>query len=526
MANAPADVLAPEKLRLLRSLTLEDTLHYWEQVERAASKRKRIQDAHRLLCKSDLYYLLVRGCRRDDLLHDFFYARCREVEASPNGHLDLWAREHGKSSIITFGLTIQDILRDPNVTIGIFSHTRPIAKAFLRQIMRELESNKILHSAFPDVLWGEDVRQAPKWSEDDGIIVKRTANPNEGTVEAWGLVDGQPTSKHFKILLYDDVVVAGSVTTPEMIQKTNTELERSYNLGTTPGIKRMAGTRWHFNDYYRLVIDRKTFIPREHPGREGGTEEGRSVYWAEDVHKQKRRDMGPYTYASQICLNPKADAAMGFKREWLRYYKRVTPKGMNGYILVDSANAKRKESDYTSIWAVLLGTDLNYYAYDFVRDRLNLTERVDRVMLLHRRLCDVGVRIQQVRWERYGMMGDIEALKTEQEKQNYRFDVTEVAGQVAKDDRIRRLLPIFENHRFYLPETKHVTDWQKNTVDLVHSFIEEEYFPFPACAHKDMLDSLSRIAEPDLKLVWPKEEKPQETTPQIYSQQPATAWMA
>jgi hypothetical protein len=127
----------------------------------------------RLLVCSDLYYLLVRVCKRVDMLNEFAFARCREVEAAPNGYVDLWAREHFKSSIITFGLTIQDILKDPEITFGLFSHTRPIAKAFLRQIMRELEENKTLKAAFPDVLW-EDVRQAPKWSEDDGIIVKRS----------------------------------------------------------------------------------------------------------------------------------------------------------------------------------------------------------------------------------------------------------------------------------------------------------------------------------------------------------------
>ena len=236
--------------------------------------------------------------------------------------------------------------------------------------------------------------------------------------------------------------------------------------------------------------------------------------------------MGPYTYAAQILLKPKADAEMGFKREWLRYYRILTPKGMNGYILVDSANAKRKESDYTSIWAVLLGVDANYYAFAMVRDRLNLTERTERVISLHRRLKDVGVKIQQVRWERYGMMADIEALKTEQEKQNYRFDVVEVAGQTAKDDRIRRLLPIFEQGRFSLPVSLHVTDWEKTTVDLVHSFVEEEFYPFPTCLHKDMLDSLSRIAELDLKLVWPKEQVPQPAPPPPNIQHTATAWMA
>lgn len=76
---------------------------------------------------------MVRLLRRVNLNKDWLFERCREVQASPNGHLDLWAREHGKSSIITFGATIQDILKDREITVGIFSHTRPIAKTFLRQ---------------------------------------------------------------------------------------------------------------------------------------------------------------------------------------------------------------------------------------------------------------------------------------------------------------------------------------------------------------------------------------------------------
>jgi len=103
------------------------------------------------------------------MLHPWIYARTREVEASPNGHLDLWSRGHYKSSIITFGLTIQNILQNPDVTVGIFSHTRPIAKAFLRQIMRELEGNIVLHQTFPDILWGKDVRQAQSGLKTTGL---------------------------------------------------------------------------------------------------------------------------------------------------------------------------------------------------------------------------------------------------------------------------------------------------------------------------------------------------------------------
>ena len=500
---------------------MRDAIAYWDEAERLAERKGKPQIAVRVLAQADLYYLLVRCCRRTDMLHEFAFERCREVEANPDGYLDLWAREHYKSTIITFGLTIQDILKDPDITFGIFSHTRPIAKAFLRQIMRELEGNKILHGAFPDILWGEDTRAAPKWSEDDGIIVRRKSNPNEATIEAWGLVDGQPTSKHFKVLLYDDVVVAGSVTTPEMITKTMTELERSYNLGTTPGIKRAAGTRWHFNDAYRTVIDRGTFSSREHPGRVGGSEEGESVFWPEETHRTKRRDMGPYTYAAQILLNPKADALQGFKREWLRKYKRIDHERLNWYLCVDAASSKKKGSDYTSMWAVGLGRDGNYYAVPEVRDRLNLKERSDRLFDLHRKY-----KPKQVRYEKYGLMADIEHMQSRMENENYRFQITEVGGQTSKADRIKRLIPLFEAGRVWIPESLHVADWQKVMVDNVHAFIEEEFYPFPVGLHDDMLDALSRIAEPELKLTWPKEEKPQPAPyePKIHSTQ--QAWMS
>ena len=492
----------------LRALPMVDAIRFWDEMEKTGAAQNRMIAVVRALCVADLFYLLVRACKRNDMLCDFAYERCREVEAAPDGYLDLWAREHFKSSVITFGLTIQDILKDPNTTFGLFSHTRPIAKAFLRQIMREFEENETLHAAFPDVLWGRDIRAAPKWSEDDGIIVRRTENPKEATIEAWGLVDGQPTSKHFKKLLYDDVVVQASVTTPEQIEKTMTALEQSYNLGVTPGgIRRMVGTRWHFNDAHRTVVDRQTFMPREHPGRKGGTEDGESVFWADEIHLQKRRDMGPYTYAAQILLNPKADAMQGFKREWLRYWKKMLPetvKRMNGYILVDAASSKKKGSDYTSMFVVGLGVDKNRYVLDMVRDRLNLKERGERLFDLHRKWSDKGLRIRQVRYERYGLMADIEHMQARMEEEGYRFSITEVGGATAKADRIKRLLPLFEQSQIWLPEHMYVTDWQRNTVDLVRAFVEEEYMAFPVGMHDDMLDALARMEEPDLSLQWPK----------------------
>jgi predicted phage terminase large subunit-like protein len=461
----------------------------------------------RARCRTDLFYLLTEVLDRKDIDRPWLRARCEEVQANPDGYLDLWAREHYKSTIITFGKTIQDILAThgdgavgQEVTIGIFSHTRPIAKAFLRQIKGELERNRRLRELFPDILYANPHKDSPKWSEDEGITVQRKSNPKEQTLEAWGLVDGQPTSKHFRVLVYDDVVTKDSVTTPDMIAKTTGAIELSYNLGAEGGVMRFIGTRYHYNDTYRTIEERGTAKVRKYAATVDGTPQGEPVLLSAETLADKRRNMGPYTFACQMLQDPRADETQGFREEWLRYWGGGDGRGLSVYILVDPANSKKAGSDYTVMWVVGLGMDRNYYILDVLRDRLNLTQRCDRLLALHRKW-----RPMEVRYERYGMQADIQHIEAEQERQKYRFKITEVAGQTSKPDRIKRLIPLFEQGRIYLPQLHWVTNYEGKSVDMIHVFKEEEYKAFPVSLHDDMLDALARIEEPDLTLAWPME---------------------
>lgn len=454
----------------------------------------------RTWCQTDLFFLLRYMCRRVDMENNWIFDRCREVQLGPDGYLDLWARGHYKSSILTFGQTIQDILNNPEITIGIFSHTRPIAKGFLRQIKRELESNETLKAIFPDILYANPKADSPKWSEDEGIIVRRKSNPKEATVEAWGLVDGQPTSKHYKLMLYDDVVTRESVTTPDMINKTTEAWELSSNLTSKDGKIRYAGTRYHFNDTYSEIIRRKAAISRIYPATIDGTVDGEPVLLSRDELEKKRRDQGPYTFSSQQLLNPIADEAQGFKSDWIQYYtQRDEGNSFNKYILVDPANDKKKSSDYTSMIVIGLGLDENYYILDIIRDRLNLTERADALFSLHKRWKPI-----RIGYERYGIMSDIQHIQDRQQRENYRFDIVELGGKLSKPDRIRRMIPMFETGRMYFPQTVYRTDYEKKMVELVQAFIEEEYKAFPVGLHDDMLDAMSRILDEEMHPVWPK----------------------
>lgn len=451
----------------------------------------------RNLCLIDLYFLIRYVCGRKDIENEWLLQRCREVQFNPDGYLDLWARFHYKSSIITFGKTVQDILTNRELTVGIFSYNRPTAKKFLRQIKSELESNTLLKSLFPDVLWEDPTKQAPKWSEDEGIIVRRKGNPKEPTLSAHGLVDSMPTGAHFMLRIYDDVVTQDSIT-PDMIEKTNRAWELSLPLGMEGGKVRYIGTIYHFNDTYRLIQSRGAAKPRIYAATEDGTPDGKSVLVSEEYLQQLRREMGSSSFSSQMLQNPKADETQGFKRTWLRFHKGSDGAMMNKYILVDPASEKKTTSDYTAIVVIGLSGDNNYYLMDAIRDRLNLTQRADHIFRLHKKWKPLSVG-----YEKYGLQSDIEHLQDRMQRESYHFDVRPLGGQMKKNDRIRQLLPIFENSRFYLPDTIFKTLYDGRTVDIVEQFLNEEYDAFPVPVHDDMLDAMARIVDPELSAVFP-----------------------
>jgi len=474
--------------------------------------------AYRFQIRTDLYYLLRYVLNRADVEHPWLLARIREVQAAPDGYLDLWARGHYKSTIITFAKTLQDILAshgdDPlpewagiEPTFGIFSHTRPNAKAFLRQIKRELETNQTLKTLFPDILWSNAEREAPTWSEDSGLVVKRRSNAKESTIEAWGVVDGQPTGKHFNVLVDDDIVTLASVATPDMIAKTTEAWSMHLNLGTQSPRHRIIGTRYHHADTYRAMLERGAAKPRIRAATEDATLTGHPVMLTAAQFEKKCREMGPYVASAQLLLAPTADSKQTFQRDWLRYYDEdpgeLNWRGMNRLLLVDPADSRDRNADFTAMAVIGKGPDENYYLLDFVRDRLGPAERPLRLIELHRKWA--GPRVG---YEKYGMQADIHNIRMAQAAQTYRFDIQELGGALAKVDRINRLIPVFAAGKFYIPHRLMVTLHDGKTVDLIHALIEEELMAWPVPAHDDGLDAISRLF--DMDVPWPRiREKPE-----------------
>lgn len=495
------DKSEPEHFRL----DYHDTLLFYAQTLTNANVdgTAALNAAKKQLGETDLFFLLVFVLKRADIMHPWLFERCREVQRAPNGHIDLWAREHYKSTIITFGLTIFDIINDPEITIGIFSHTKPVAKKFLGQIKSEMELNTDLPLLWPDVFWDNPKSQAPKWSEDGGLILKRDGNPKEATLEAHGLVDGQPTGRHFKLMIYDDVVTMESVSTPEQINKTTNAWRMSDNLGAAGGAIRIIGTRYHLFDTYRTMLDDKVAIPRVHAATKNGLEHGEPVLMSRETLALKRQKQGPYVFSSQMLLDPTADKAMGFRLQWLVYADTDYHAAMRSlwrFIIVDPAGGKqRKDNDYTTFFVIGHGEDLKYRVLEIRRDRMSPTGKCAVMMELHRKW-----KPHLVAYEEYGMQNDIAFIQYVQKDELYEFDIIPLGGSMRKELRILQLVPHFENgfveggepkSRIILPTSCRQIDYQGINRDLVKDFVEQEYTAFPVLAHDDMLDCLARLCD-------------------------------
>jgi hypothetical protein len=494
------------------SASRADARELWELVHACPPDRTR--DHLRWLGRHDLYFLLVFLLRRTHLDTDFHFDRCQEVCREPNNHMDLWARESGKSEILTFGQNIRDILNDPDITIGIFSHTRPMSKSFLRLIKKEFEDNTLLQDVYDDILWRDPQRQAPKWSEDDGLVVRRLSNRKESTIEAWGLIDGQPTSKRYKILHYDDVISRKEIT-PDMIDKATREFENSLALtASDPPLFRYLATYQEIGDTTHHLVQ-KGFAPvRHYPWMNA---ERRPVLFSDEKVAFILRTCSPKMIALQYDLDPvkaSTDSQIGFDLKWVRYETTPNVSGLHVYIVVDPAGKGPHANSFFALWVVGIDCNKVWHVLDGVLDRLGLAERADAVLSM----LEKWDTTKRVGYEAYSMQGDVEYLKERLVVANDArrmkglpglldpSQIIQLGGGRDKDVRIEQLMPVLRDSKLVFPAAgvTYTTVKESKRLDLVGELLQKEYPVWPYGRMKDQLDALSRICDPALGVVVPR----------------------
>jgi len=460
--------------------------------------------------KKDLFFLLYFVLNQTHLNHPWLVPKICEAQEEHNHCVFEWSRETYKSTIFTFGLPIWKIIRNWNTAIGLFSHTRGIARGnFLRRIKRELENNEVLkltwpaNSENPGGFWLNPEKESPKWSETEGLLVQRKRgfnHPNE-TIEAWGVTEGMPTSAHYFIKIYDDLVTWDSTRTADQINKTKEGFDLTVPLGVTEGGEEwIVGTPYDYNDLYaylerekkdlwKIIKYRADILP--------------SIWTKEQIEHKRKEYSNPYNFSCQISLNPIPSDKQKLLYDWLQWHNGEFPE-TNDLILVDPAGEKKGHSSFTVIWHLGADAYKRFYIKNIVRDKLNLKERCEKLFWMASQ-CE---ELPRVGYEKYSFQADIEYIQEKQEEQHIYFEtdsegrqITPLGGSTAKDDRIRGLIPYLVDKKIVLPREYWYTDIEGKSHDLIKDFLNEEYIHFPNTTWKDMLDCLARIT--DMNIVYP-----------------------
>jgi predicted phage terminase large subunit-like protein len=466
----------------------------YNRVMAKAKKRGELKEVMAEMGRRDRYFFFTRILRRRDGVKPFVYKMCRLLEYyGEDNEGDFWAREHYKSSLKSFAGGLQDVVKNPELTTGIFGYTKRISNPFLVQWKREMEGNELLKWVYDDVFYGNPENESPLWSSRDGLIVKRKTNPKEPTFAAHGLVRNQPTGIHLTKQIYNDAVEKESASSKLMTDQTIDAWEKSRNLVDTERVVTIyEGTFWSYGDAYQTMIGRGAINPRIAPATLNGMEDGEPAMWTRDQLEQKRKEYGPFNFACQILLDPLKKSKRTFHFNWLKYWDNRNLTNLNTYIIVDPASQKKDNADYTAVIICAMGADNIVRVVGLLQDRLSLTERTRLVFNLYQKYNCKGVY-----YEKYGKDSDIEHIQYVQREKNFSFPIFELGGKMSKEDRILRLVPWFENGRIMLP---HVFKWETQdgtVVDFVDVFIRDQYlkFPFRVTDHDDLFDAMARIVD-------------------------------
>lgn len=406
--------------------------------------------------------------------------------------------------------------KDPTIQIMVASYVQDLAKA------QSIDCRMIIESAwyqkcFPHTVIARDQNEKHKF--------KTTRQGHRMAYSVGSARIGQGAD----YLILDDPIDPEGVLSPAITTSTNHWISNSFltrenNPKTSKGVLVMQ--RLDTKDPTAYLQEKGWYsliLPAYMEKRTVITVNNKSWICEQDSYLQENRlgedeldlklvEMGMQGFVGQYLQRPSPEGGGEFQDRYVQYYdnfsRKFTSKGMNVYILYDPANTKKNKEridpDYTAMVVVGLAPDNNYYILDIVRDRFNLTERVNKLIELHQKWSKLSGKPPIVGIEQYGMMVEKECIDNEMVERNYRFRTVPMKGSVKKEDRIRKLVRLFENNRVYLPKQIMYDSIDGNCYELTMIFVKEELTVFPVGRHDDMLDAFARILDPELEARFPK----------------------
>lgn len=437
-----------------------------------------------LLRASPYYFIREVFHYRVDGIHgrmiDFFMGNKNSLVLAPRGH--------GKSKILQ-GIITWMIVNDPNKRVIIVSNTDTKAKMFLRTIKSTIENSDILRDFYGD-LTGD------RWTDHSLTIAGRTEIHTEPSLLSVGAGSGAVTGMHCDELMIDDLIDYDS-------SRVETQRERMKDwykttllpvLLSSGGIS-IAGTRYHYSDFYDMVInhleypililpainpDGSALCPWLVPLEDKASPSGKLL---EKGLLSIKKDLGRIIFSLQY-LNDVSLLKEGniFRWEWIKFYDALTfddgkvfvqrdtlkTEIRKVFLGVDPAISKKDSADYTVVVAVGMAEDSRIYVLDVASGHFSYQQQKSTIRAMVDRWNPVQTIIESVGYQ----AALIDDLKSEGGLKIKDFKTT--------TDKVSRAMGIsgwFENGNIYFRK------------DIMNDHIDSLLI-FPDGQHDDFCDAL------------------------------------
>lgn len=406
----------------------------------------------------------------------------RKLILIPRGHL--------KSSIVTIGFSIQQILKNPNIRILIANQVWDKSREFLFQIKEYLTSKSELPKIFGSF-------ESDRWREDDVTIRQRTKALAAPTISTTG-VEAEKTGSHYDLILNDDLMGLTNFRTKEQRDKAKAFYSSTIDL-LDPGAQMcVIGTRWHLDDVYADIIEKESayydIMVRK------VIEKGRIIFpkkfnlrfddktklWLQssahtmDYINYLKASKKSSEFYSQYMNEPISEEDQKFRPDYFRYWSD-RPERLFVGMCIDPAIGLDREADYTAITVCGMDSGHKIYVMDRIRGHWKASQIIDNVFTTYSKW-----KPDATGFEMNGFQITLkEGIEAEMRRRKTYFPITEIRhpSNKNKEARIECLEPFYKNGMILH------SSWMKG------GDLEEELLTFPKGKHDDLIDSLAMQLE-------------------------------
>lgn len=328
--------------------------------------------------------------------------------------LSLAFRGAGKSTVCTIAFAVYLLCLNRNIRILLASKSLANAQGFLKEIKGHLEANVTLIETFGPFF---DARKVEKWDNTEIEVLGRTKRRKEASITCVG--NGSTiVSKHYDVILGDDLVDEDNSRTEHMRAKTHTWYYQTLLPTLEPpdpdvphrGDLHLLGTRYHYGDLYgHLLVNemkKRALIIR------ALDEHGRSPWpqkYPRRWFEKKRATHGTIIFGAQYLCSTEAMKGEIFEYDHCQQIDPAEypdPKDLKVYMGVDLAIKECEKADQFAIVVVgCLGRahrnrdPIKVYLLDFYAGHLRFSAQTEKILQFYDKWNPVDSGIESVAYQ-------------------------------------------------------------------------------------------------------------------------------